>query len=99
MATIRLRLMRADDGLAAPDYASAVARYIAEARALADRLLNQCAETGRHYLFVEVDYQEGALDLALQGSNARGVLTIFRNDAPVPGSTVSVSFPDQRLEQ
>lgn len=71
---------------------------IDEARDLADRLLSQCAETGRHYLFLEADYQEGALDLALQGSGGHGVLTIFRNDAPVPGSTVSVSFPDQRLE-
>lgn len=95
---LALRLMQAD-GVAAPDYASAIARYIAEARDLADRLLSQCAETGRHYLFLEVDYQEGALDLALQGSDGRGVLTIFRNDAPVPGSTVSVSFPDRKLAQ
>lgn len=94
---LALRLMQAD-GVAAPNYSSAIAGYIDEARALADRLLNQCAETGRHYLFLEVEYQEGTLDLALQGSDVRGVLTIFRNDAPVPGSTVSVSFPDQKLE-
>jgi hypothetical protein len=33
----------------------------------------------------------------LRGRGAPGVLTIFRQDAPVPGSEVSVFFPEQKL--
>jgi hypothetical protein len=93
---LALQLMQAD-GVAVSQYSRAIAQYIAEARVVGNRLVNQCYGTGQHYVFLEADYQEDALDIALQGSGAPGVLSVFRNDAPVPGSTVSVSFPDQKL--
>jgi hypothetical protein len=89
------RLMAAD-GVAAAEYARAFALYIAEARGVGDRL-EQCQATGRHFVFLEADYEEGALAAALQGAAAPGVLSVFRNDAPLPGSTVSVSFPSEKL--
>ncbi len=90
---IALQLMQAD-GVAAPDYARVIAQYTDEARVVGDRLVSRCHETGQHYMFLEADYQEGALDAALQDGGAGGVLIIFRNDAPVPDSTVSVRFPE-----
>ncbi len=91
-----LHLMRAD-GITASEYARAIAQYIAEARLVGDRLVNKCHDDGQHYVFLEADYQEGALDIALRGRGAPGVLSVFRNDAPIPGSEVSVAFPEQKL--
>ena len=76
----------------------AAVSMIDEARIVANRLVKQCHGTSQHYVFLEADYQEGALDIALQDGNAGSVLRVLRNDAPVPGSTVSVGFPEQKLE-
>lgn len=91
------RLMQ-PDGVAASGYESALPRYIAEARAVGDQILGKCHEDGMHYVFLEADYQDGALDLALRGRGDPGVLSIFRSDAPVPGTEVSISFPERTLE-
>lgn len=91
------QLMQAD-GVAASEYPHAIARYIEEARGLGNRVVSHCHGTNEHVVFLEADYQEGVLAIALQGDGGRGVLSVFRNDAPVPGSTVVVRFPDQKLE-
>ena len=51
----------------------------------------------RHYVSLEADYEEGALDSALRGGRNPGVLRVFRDDAPVHDSEVSVVFPEQKL--
>ena len=85
------------DGIAASEYPREIARYTAEARLVGDTLVSKCQNDDRHYVFLEADYQEGTLAMALRGRGAPGVLTIFRQDAPVPGSEVSVIFPEQKL--
>jgi hypothetical protein len=92
---LALRIMKGD-GVAASDYESAIDRYIAEARTVAERLLTQCQEEGLHYIFLETDYQEGALDAAVRGNGSPGVLGIFRDDAPVAGTSVSIRFPPEK---
>jgi hypothetical protein len=91
-----LQLMQAD-GIAATDYETAIPRYITEARHVCNRLASDCQDDNRHYVFLEADYEEGALDVALRGGGDPGVLSVFRDDAPVPGSMVSVGFPEQKL--
>ena len=88
-----LRLMQ-DDGVAASDYAEKIAQYSTEARRVGDQLVNECHDKVQHYVFLEADYEEGALESALRGRGAPGVLSVFRDDAPVPGSEVSVAFPE-----
>ena len=90
------QLMQAD-GLAADAYPANIARYQTEARMLADRLAGECQAEGRHYLFLEADFEEGALDAALRSRGAPGVLSVFRNEAPAADSRVSADFPAQRL--
>jgi len=93
---VSLNLMESD-GITESKYPQAIAKYIDEARYVSDTIVTRCHDEGHHYVFIEVDYQEGALDIALRGSGAPGVLSIFRNDAPVAGSEVFVSFPEQKL--
>lgn len=88
---LSLHLMK-HDGVAVSEYPNAIHRYIAEARAGGDQIVTKCHEESRHYAFIEADYHEGVLDLALQREGR--VLSIFRNDAPVAGSEVFVTFPE-----
>jgi hypothetical protein len=91
-----LRLMQ-HDGIAPSKYLQAIDQYAAEARHIGNRIVTKCQDEGRHYVFLEADYQEGALDIALRGGGAPGVLRILRDDAPVAGSEVFVVFPEQKL--
>jgi hypothetical protein len=91
-----LHLMQ-HDGIAPSEYPRAIAHYIPEARHVGDRIAIQCHDGGQHYVFLEADYQEGALDVALRGGGAPGVLRIFRDEAPVAGSEIFVRFPEQKL--
>lgn len=88
-----LQLMQAD-GVPETNYLESLAHYIGEARYVADCLLQRCREKALHYLFLDTDSQEGSLQYAMQGQGAPGVLGMFRNEAAVPGSNVSVSFPE-----
>lgn len=91
------RLMQGD-GVADSAYEASLPQYIAEARMLADRLANRCLDEGRHYVFLEADYEDGSLNAALGRKDAPGVLTVFRNDVPLPGTNVSAGFPEQKRE-
>ena len=93
---LALELMQ-HDGVAVVDRSASMAQYIAEARHLGDRLVQECNDEARHYVYLETNFQDGSLDTALQSRGAAGVLSVFRNEAPVPGSKAAVAFPDQRL--
>lgn len=93
---LSLKLMQ-HDGITASEYPQAIAQYIAEARHIGDSLVIRCHDEGRHYVFLEADYQKGVLDIALRDEGTPGVLSIFRDDAPVTGSEIFVNFPEQKL--
>jgi len=85
------------DGIKTSEYLKVIPRYIDEARDVSNNLVTKCKEENRHYTFLEVDYQVGVLDIALEGREAPGVLSIFRNEAPIAGSKVAITFPKQKL--
>lgn len=93
---LALDLMRSD-GVAVADDSVSLAHHIAEARHLGDRIVQKCREEARHYVYLETDFQDGSLDTALQGRGEAGVLSLFRNEAPVLGSKVAVVLPKQKL--
>jgi hypothetical protein len=94
---VALQLMRAD-GIRDDEYEARVAHYIDEARMLNDRIVNTCRNDSRHFVLLETDYVAGSLDAAENGERDAGALTIFRNEAPLPGTNVSVRFPKSRIE-
>ena len=69
------------------------ARYIDEARGVADRLIAQCQDERRHFILIDADAIEISFDQARKRIGAEGVLTVIRSEAPVPGSNVSVASP------
>jgi hypothetical protein len=94
---LALQLMRAD-GVREDEYEASVAQYIDEARKLSDRIVNSCRNDAHHFVLLETDFEDGALDAATNGERDAGALSIFRNDAPLPGTNVSVRFPKSRIE-
>jgi hypothetical protein len=91
---IGMQLMQAD-GIN-DDFLTSMPRYINEARYLSDKLVTECHEEGLHYVFLETNFEDGVLDAAVKDMNKPGVLGIFRNEAPIAGSKIQVSYPDQQ---
>lgn len=69
------------------------ARYIEEARQVADTLMAQCQDEKRHFVLIDIDAVESSFDQPKKRAGKEGVLTIIRSEAPVQGSNVSVAPP------
>lgn len=91
---LMLQLIEADQPETGTDPATLEARYIDEARAVASQLVKRCQEEGRPFVRVDADYVDGSFSVAFSRCGASGVVTIFRNEAPEPGTDVQVWFPE-----
>lgn len=69
------------------------AGYINQARDMVNQLVTSCQQEGRHLVQLDVDYEEDSFAVALAQAGTAGVLTIFRNEAPDPGSKISIWYP------
>jgi non-ribosomal peptide synthetase component F len=58
-----------------------------------DDLLDTCRDDGRHLVLLDTDFDEQSCAVAFKDAGPNGVLTVFRNAAPVAGSTVQTWFP------
>jgi len=70
-------------------------RYIDEGRYMADEAVKRCVDEQRHFLFLDADSKEGSFTAAQAASEHAGVITVLRNEAPLPGSKVDVRFSDK----
>jgi hypothetical protein len=88
-------LMANDFSVAATkgSFAELLPRYISEGRHVASMIVTQCREQTQHFVFLDPDSEKASLDEALAMSGKPGVLTVFRNEAPIGDSTVRVWYP------
>lgn len=84
-----LRLM-GRDGVPPRDQLGQLNRYISEGRMVADRLVDSCMAARRHVVYLDTDADQGSLAPILARKDEPRVLTIFRNQAPVPDTNVEV---------
>ena len=70
-------------------------RYVAEARAVTEKVLARCRTEGRHYILLDLDYDERTLQSSLAERGRPGVITVFRNQAAEPGTTVALWAPER----
>lgn len=70
-------------------------QYIREARDLADALIMRCHEQQRHYMLLDTDYDPELFKKAEAEATRPLTLTIFRNEAPVKGSSTQVRCLDK----
>jgi hypothetical protein len=73
---------------------AATAATITEARDVAQNLVESCQGERRHFIHLDCDWVEGSFATADRLSGAAGVLTVLRDEAPDPGTTVSISYPE-----
>jgi hypothetical protein len=91
---VLIRHLARHDGITAEDeIAMQAPRYAAEARHVADQLVAKAQEEGRHFIHLDADWVESSFDKALERRGASGVITMFRNEAPEPGTKISVWPP------
>ena len=86
-------MLMTKDGIPPAEFVEALPRYDAEARELALSLVRMCHTERRHYVFLDADSVPGAFRESEAAAEAPGVLTLFRSEAPLPGSQVRVSLP------
>ena len=80
-------------GVPASGVIQALGRYDAPARILARGLVRKCHAERRHYVFLDACSVPGAFGEAEAPAEAPGVITLWRNDAPLPGSEIQVTLP------
>ena len=68
--------------------------YIAEARDIACQLIRKCYDSGRHFVLLTTDGQGDGLSATLDASGHARVIRVIRDEAPIPGSRCTVSFPN-----
>lgn len=85
-------LMRNDAGADAP-FEQLLPSYNREARDVAVEAISRCHDERRSFLLLDTDFEEETFQPALGLRRRPGILTVFRNQAPEPGTTVSTWFP------
>lgn len=76
----------------APLTADGLRPGLAEGRLIAKEVALQLAASGRQFAYFETDFDDGCLDSILELPKPRGTIQILRNQAPIPGSTVELTF-------
>jgi hypothetical protein len=72
------------------EWPSLVSKYSADARVVADELVERCHKELRHFVYLDID--SDGFQAALKTSGAPGVIHVFRNEAPTPGSRIVVNM-------
>lgn len=70
-----------------------IQQHVAEARDVTSQLISRCQAEGRHFMQLDTDCAEDSFETAFRACEQPGVITIFRNEAPEPGTTVAVWLP------
>lgn len=65
-------------------------QFIGESRHLANELVERLVTSETHVVYLELDYEEGCLDVVRSLRAAPGTILVFRNEEPVAGSSVEM---------
>jgi hypothetical protein len=68
-----------------------MSKYIGDGRSVADQLANRCHAEGRHFVYLDIDATD--FEIALKLGKGPGVIFVFRQEAPNPGSRCTVNLP------
>jgi len=85
------------DGLSLDDYDQNIDRYLEKAQADGDQRIAQCDQTNDHYFNLQIDGDEKHFMQSFARVNDKGIITVFRSEPPLKGTTCNVIFPQQRI--
>ena len=66
-------------------------RCINEARNLAEEIVKRCHHSRLHYVYLDTDWKPDSFKCSESVKNDPGIITIFRNEAPLPQSNSGIS--------
>jgi len=92
-ADVALHLAKSDGGDPDGDPHEMLKRYGAEARAVVNQLISRCQSERRPFVQLDTDSTDESFEAALSARGAAGVITVFRDAAPDPGTEVAVWLP------
>ncbi len=75
------------------EWPALVTKYIEDGRIIAKELANRCHATGRHFVYLDIDAPD--FDIAFKMSGEPGVIWIYREEAPTPGSRCAMRLPTE----
>ena len=85
---IAFDIMEKDDNQ--EKYFELLPQYIADARLIANMLIDRCHQEKRHYVLLDTDSIPESFQKSLDAKEEPYVVTIFRNDPPIQGSQVKL---------
>jgi hypothetical protein len=77
----------------AEEWPALVTKYIADGRAVARQLVTRCHDAGRHFVYLDIDAHGDDFQFAHKLGGYPGVIYIFRQEAPIPGSRCAIRLP------
>jgi hypothetical protein len=82
----------------ASQYFRLLPKYIGEGIDVAYQVVEKCHTEGRHYVFLNADSSDKpfSFECCLKTAKSPGIVTAFRNEAPVVGSKISVIYPQNQ---
>ena len=86
-------LMMEHDRVLESEWSGEMERYIQEGRDIASQAISRCRTEKRSFVFLAIDGNEECLKNAYAAVGSPGVIGIFRKEAPIPGSGISVTMP------
>jgi hypothetical protein len=80
-----------DENARPEQWPALIEKNMATAREVSAGLADQCLKDGRSFVFLDIDGQD--FSVAEKSLEQPGVIWIFREDAPMPGTRVKMHFP------
>jgi hypothetical protein len=94
---IALDLMKRD-GLSESDYDGNIAIYLPEAEDVGNMVIDKCHENNDNYFNLQIDGEGDKFQKSFERVKDKGIITVFRSEPPVSGTTCTVKFPDESFK-
>jgi hypothetical protein len=91
---IALDLMKRD-GLNESDYDDNIARYLPEAENIGNMIIDQCQDNNDSYFNLQIGGEAKNFQNSFERIKDKGVITVFRSEPPISGTTCTVKFPEE----
>jgi hypothetical protein len=93
---IALDLMKRD-GLSESDYDNNIARYLPEAEDVGNMVIDKCHENNDSYFNLQINGEGKNFQKSFEKIKDKGIITVFRSEPPVSGTTCTVKLPDEKI--
>lgn len=91
---IALELMK-NDGLDENDFSNNIVAYLREAEDIGNRIIDKCHKNKDSYFSLQINEDQRKFQKSIDLIGSQGVITVWRTEAPVDGTSCQVWYPNQ----